>query len=336
MLALLRERVMNAGHPTVKQEYGTPQRGVETGLDEAFIVDRATYEALIKSDPKSEVILKPFAQASAIDRWRAEPHETWLINTVPGAVNLEDYPAIRDHLKPFHDRLQKRGSGQQWFELEQAKHLEPKNIADLKVVYRESVNWPGGFTLDKSGAYYASSGYHLRNGDYYIAGLLNSKFYWFLLSELSPANKEGAIQVRPEHLEALPVPRMVDVEFLSMVGMFSDYCHRIAEERQAFYNDVLQEIATHVTPGRTTSELSAALRNWHVLTVDVLREESKRLFGKDLAEGAIQMWENFLDDAKYQLNKINIDITDAERKLNMTVYAMFELTEEEMEYLDKL
>jgi hypothetical protein len=334
VLALLRERVMKAGHPTVKQEYGTPRRGVETGLDDAFIIDRATYEALIKSDPKSEAILKPYAMTNGINRWRADPHEAWLIHTAPGTVNIEDYPAVQTHLARFRDRLEKRSGARQWFELEQAEHLVPKDMAELKIVYQDNVNWPGGFTLDKSGAYYASSGYHLRNGDYYIAGLLNSKIYWFLLNAMSPANKDGVIQVQPEHLEALPVPRMVDVDLISMVGMFSDYCHRNVQEWHDFYNDVVREMATHLTPGRTVAELSTTLRNWHVLSIDALREESRRLFAKDLPEDSIQMWEDFLSEAKYQLNRINVDITNAERKLDMTVYEIFELTEEEMEYLD--
>ncbi|RJX30154.1 MAG: hypothetical protein C4516_09840 [Oxalobacter sp.] len=333
VLARLREKMMQAGHPTVKQEYGTPQRGVETGLDEAFVIDRATYEALIKSDPKSEAILKPFANAKGINRWRTEPHDAWLINTVPGTVNIDDYPAIRDHLTRFRDNLEKRGVSGKWFELAKAEHVNPKDMSDLKLVYQESVTWPGGYALDQTGAYYASSGYHLRNGDYYIAGLLNSKLYWFLLSGLSPSSQDGTIKVEPEHLEVLPVPRTIDLDLFGMIGGASELCHKTQVEQVEFYDHVLSQMATHLAPNRTVEELSPALRNWHILSIDTLQEEAKRLFGKTLGEDLIEMWEGFLNEAKYEFNRINSDIARGERQIDFAVCHMFGLGEEEIEFI---
>ena len=127
VLAQLRARLTQSSHPTIKQEYGSPRRGIETGLDEAFVIDRATYEALIKADPNSASILKPYANASEIARWRAEPHQLWLINTVPGTVNIDAYPAIKAHLTQFKGQLEKRKTAQQWFELAKADHLDAKH-----------------------------------------------------------------------------------------------------------------------------------------------------------------------------------------------------------------
>jgi hypothetical protein len=335
VLAQLRARLMQSAYPTIKQEYGSPQRGVETGLDEAFVIDRATYESLIKADPQSAAILNPFAHARDINRWRAGSDEAWLINTVPGTVNIDEYPAVRDYLAPFKERLEKRETAGQWFELAQADHLDAKQMADLKIVYRANSNWPGGFTLDRSGAYHASSSFHVPNGDYYVSGLLNSKVYWFLLDGMSPANPEGVMALQPEHVESLPVPRMVDVNLFSMVGSISDFCHRTLDERKYLYEHVNQEIANFLAPGRTVTELNPAMRNWHMLTVDSLREEARRHFGKDIQEDMVQTWEDFLNEAQFQLNQMNTDMSRSERKLDMAVYKIFELTEEEIEYLDK-
>ena len=61
-LARLRGKLTH-GHPTLKDTYGSPCRGVVTGLNEAFIAwNRATRDALIAADPKSAELLKPFLE----------------------------------------------------------------------------------------------------------------------------------------------------------------------------------------------------------------------------------------------------------------------------------
>ena len=333
VLARVRERLMNSGHPTVKEEYGTPLRGIETGLDEAFIVDRATYDALVKADPKSAAILKPFTIVEQINRWCVDPHEAWLIHTVPGTVNIDDYPAVRDHLARFRDRLEKRKGSGQWFELSQVAHVDPKDVSGLKIIFPDQVSWPGGYMLDGSGGYHAASGYYLRNGDYYIAGLLNSKVYWFLLNTMSPASAEGVMRVAPEHIEALPVPRTADLDLFAMVGGSSELCHKTLVEQRDFYDHVLSQIATHLAPSRKMEELSSMLRNWHMLTIESLQAEIKQLFGKVLTEEEATMWDHFLNEAQYEFGRINSDIARGERQIDLAICHMFNLTEEEIEHV---
>jgi hypothetical protein len=333
VLALLRERVMNGGFPTVKDEYGTPQRGVETGLDEAFVIDRPTYEALIQADPKSQEILKSYVRSNSIVRWRVEPHEAWLIHTAPGTVSIDDYPAVRDYLAPYRSRLEARDSGAKWYELAQAGHIEPQDISDLKIIYQGNVSWPGGYTLDQSGAYHSSDAYYLRNGDYYIAGLLNSKLYWFLLSTMSSVSADGVIQVEPAHLEVLPVPRTTDLDLFAMIGGSSELCHKALVEQRDFYDHVLSQLALHLTPNKTLEELSSTLRHWHMLSIDTLQAEVKRLFDRTLDEEQVQMWDDFLNEAKYEFTRLNSDIARGERQIDLAVCHTFGMTEEEIEYI---
>ena len=333
VLALLRTRVMQGGHRTLKQEYGSPSRGVATGLDAAFILDQDTYEALVQADPSSKALLKPYADAESIIRWRAEPQARWLIHTPHGAVNIDQYPAVKQHLQRFKSELEQRGSAQQWFELAQGHHVDPGHVADIKIVYRSSSDWPG-FTLDQGGVYYPDASYYLPRGDYFLAGLLNSKIYWFLLKGLAGHRENGVMDLQPEHIEALPIPVPL-VEHKSMIGQFSEYLYRTVDDRHDYYRHVQQEIAKNLTPGGTVGELGEVLQRWHILDVDTVRREAKRLFNRDIAADQVQMWEAFLSEACYQFNQINADIARAESKLDLVVYEMFELNEEEIEYLDR-
>ena len=75
-------------------------RGVTTGLNEAFIIDSATREELIAEDPKSADIFKPVLRGRDIQRYRAKWAGRWLVDTHNGYgyvahVNIERYPAVK-------------------------------------------------------------------------------------------------------------------------------------------------------------------------------------------------------------------------------------------------
>ena len=46
---------------------------------------------------------------------------SWLIYIPKGRIAIDEYPAIRDHLLPYKDKLEKRATKQAWFELQQAQ-----------------------------------------------------------------------------------------------------------------------------------------------------------------------------------------------------------------------
>lgn len=71
-LASLRDKIAK-GRRTLGEVYGPPLYGIKTGLDEAFIIDMATRDRLVRADPKSADVLKPFLRGENVKRWRVEP-----------------------------------------------------------------------------------------------------------------------------------------------------------------------------------------------------------------------------------------------------------------------
>jgi hypothetical protein len=75
----LLDRVKNAGVPlgdfVVKRFY----RGLLTGLNEAFVIDRETRDRLIAESPNSQEVLKPFLRGRDLKRWRIDFQDLWLI-----------------------------------------------------------------------------------------------------------------------------------------------------------------------------------------------------------------------------------------------------------------
>lgn len=102
-LAKLREKLVR-GYPTLKEVYGSPYRGVLTGLNAAFVIDQETRNRLVEEDPRSTEILKPFLEGKDLKKWHAEPRDIWLIFTRRG-IDIKQYPAVPNYLEQFRERL---------------------------------------------------------------------------------------------------------------------------------------------------------------------------------------------------------------------------------------
>jgi hypothetical protein len=71
-------------------------------------VSRERRDELVAGDPRSAELLVPFLRRENIKRWRVESEDLFLINIPKGKVRIDHYPAIRDHLLPFKDKLEAR------------------------------------------------------------------------------------------------------------------------------------------------------------------------------------------------------------------------------------
>ncbi len=100
----LRDKIVT-GKKTLKEVYGSPYRGVLTGLNEAFVIDHATRDRLIAEDQKSKELLKPWLEGKDLKRWRAEPRDIYVIFARRG-VDIEKYPAVLAYLEQFRERLE--------------------------------------------------------------------------------------------------------------------------------------------------------------------------------------------------------------------------------------
>jgi adenine-specific DNA-methyltransferase len=98
--------------------------GIKTGLNEAFVIDRATRDQLIREDASSSEILKPFLRGREVKRWRTEFSGKYLIKIESsenkkhpwsGRSEVEaekifatTYPAIHARFEGFRADLKKR------------------------------------------------------------------------------------------------------------------------------------------------------------------------------------------------------------------------------------
>lgn len=319
-------------HPTFKETYGSAVQGTATVLNEAFVIDRATRDRLVKENAKSADILKPYAQGQDLKRWLID-QDRWLIHTPKGKVNIDDYPAVKKHLLQFKDKLEQRAGDQKWFELEESQPEIESQMREPKISFSIKAAGESAFLLDPNGTFFAECGFFVPGGDYYLTGLLNSSVYWALLKDVA-AVKAGEYEFQPHHVETLPIPDASGYD-RGDIGRISDYCHRAFQER----NDVVKHFQGmtkyNLSPQGVAATLSEKLEKWYLLSFSEFRAEIISCFGQDIPAADLELWDGYLKQEKDRLQELNTQIAHVEAQLNQVVYRIFGLSEEEIALIER-
>ena len=180
--------------------------GVKSGLTEAFVIDEATRDAIVKRNKRAAEIIKPFLNGRDVRRYQLEPQPLYLIYTVHG-VDIARYPAIEDHLKPFKAALQKRATQQAWYELQQPQANFATFMAGPKIIFPDIAATPR-FALDDVGYFSSNTTYFMPKPDRYLLGLLNSRlanFYFVRTCAGLEGKTETYLRFFGQYLEGFPV-----------------------------------------------------------------------------------------------------------------------------------
>jgi len=166
-------------------------RGVLTGLNEAFVIDEETRNRLITEDPKSAEVIKPFLAGRDIKRYQHPVSDKYLIFTRRG-INIDDYPAIKNHLIQFKDRLTpkppdwkrenwkgRKPGPYKWYEIQDTVAYWAE-FEKPKIIYPNILKRPE-FTLDYDRWFTNQKCFIISIDDKFLLGLLNSSvtFFWF-------------------------------------------------------------------------------------------------------------------------------------------------------------
>lgn len=332
-LAQLRAK-LTRGHSTLKEAYGSPLYGIKTGLNDAFVVDRATRDRLIAEDPKSAELLKPFLEGKDLKKWRIEPQDLWLIYIPKNRIDIDAYPAIKRHLLPLRDKLEKRATKQAWFELQQAQADYEKDFQSAKVLYPEISQGPK-FALDQTGYYPLNKLFYLATTDLYLVGLLNSRAVWtYLFGICSPLRGgEWRLELRAQYVETVPIPA-ADTPTRSRIAALAESAQHAAEARRELQTGFRRRVLTDLAPGGTTARLNAKLTDWPALDFKTFHDEVKKQFKNPIPLAERDAWQTRFEADKQRAQELNAEIARCERAIDAEVYALFRLTSEDISLIE--
>jgi type II restriction/modification system DNA methylase subunit YeeA len=195
-------------------------RGILTGYNEAFIIKSKTRQDLINQDDKSAEIIKPLLRGRDIHKYFPNFQDLWLINLHNGyevnhqkipALNVNDYPAIKQHLDRFYPKLALRNDqGKMPYNLRNCAYLP--DFEKPKILYPEFSS-KSSFTWDENNNFYTlDTCWILNGGNYYLLSLLNSSLMWFYLKKIVSVLGTQAFRMKKIYLEELPVKQITEKE----------------------------------------------------------------------------------------------------------------------------
>lgn len=206
----IKEKIEKIGKPLKEWEISI-NYGVKTGLNDAFIINKETRDMLINADFKNSEVIKPLLRGRDIKKYDINFAELYLINIHNGtknkdAININDYPKIKEWLDTFEPKLSKRSDkGKTPYNLRNCAYLD--DFEKEKIVYAEMVQSPQ--------FYYDKDGYNILNTAYLIVGknlkyliaFLNSNFITYAFKKYYSGGglgKNGLRYIR-NFVEKLPI-----------------------------------------------------------------------------------------------------------------------------------
>jgi hypothetical protein len=200
----------------------SPQYGIKTGFNEAFVVDTQTRDSLVSRDSSSAELFRPFLRGQDIGRWDPDWKGQWIIALKTssdrawpwaGEASLKEaeakfattYPAIHGRMAGFRTELQAReDQGRFWWELRPCAYYDA--FEQAKIVYQVIQFYPG-YCFDRSGHLFNDKGFMLSSTDAFLLAALNSPLMWWYGWRFLPHMKDEALNPAGYKMESLPIAR---------------------------------------------------------------------------------------------------------------------------------
>ena len=203
-------------------------RGVLTGYNDAFIISSEKREEILDNcrsqdeRQRTEEIIRPILRGRDIRRYSYQWANLWLINTHNGIkgeldrVHIEDYPAIRQHIEQYWDRVEKRADqGDTPYNLRNCAYLD--EFSKPKIVWIE-LSDESKFALCNDliplNTVFFLTGENL----HHILGLLNSRLiHWYFTHCLGTSSGAGTNRWLKYTIENLPLVLYVTDELSALI-----------------------------------------------------------------------------------------------------------------------
>ena len=198
--------------------------GLKTGLNEAFVIDRATRDRLIHEDKNSATLIKPWIRGMDIKRWAHEDPNLYFIQIpssenachpwtgkkVPKALSIfkQHYPAVAAHLLNYDESLRTRtDQGAYYWELRSCAYWQA--FATSSFVYADIGKRLKAFH-STDGIFFGNTVYFIPESEPWIAALLTSTaldfYYRHNMQSLGDPWTTGRMRFFSRSMNQVPIP----------------------------------------------------------------------------------------------------------------------------------
>ena len=198
-------------------------RGILTGYNEAFIIDKAKKEEILANCKTEEErqrtieIIRPILRGRDIKRYGYEFADLYIITTFPSLkIDIESYPAVKQHLLSFgYDRLKQTGdkgarkkTNNKWFETQDSISYW-EDFSKQKIVYSD-ISERLNFQIIENEIYFNNTIYFITSQTEdltYLLKFLSSNLIDWYYKSLSVQLGEKAIRMFTIYVLNIPIPK---------------------------------------------------------------------------------------------------------------------------------
>jgi hypothetical protein len=340
-------KILRGGRKLVDVVEGKMYYGVKTGLNEAFIIDKETRNRLVAADPASSQIIRPVLRGEDLRPWYQEDEGRFLIFTRRG-IDIDAYPAIKDHLQAFREHLEPRPSdwsdtkpwngrkagSYRWYEIQDS--VDYYAAFDSPKIFWPDIAKLPRFSWDTEGKYINDTGFIMAAYDPALLGILQSRVIWYAVSQLcQPLRLRAGLwqfRMKTQFITRLPIPDL-EAENREAIGGLAMAITDLARQRYTLHEKARHRLLTDW--GVPDKRLNNKLTAWWDLDFSGLRAELGKVFRRDIPLKERDEWEEWFAERKAEHERLTADIVRLETDLNARVYALFDLDSDEIAIIEQ-
>jgi hypothetical protein len=202
-------------------------RGIVTGCNEAFIIDKTKRDELIKKDSKSAELIRPILRGRDIERYSANFSDLYLINShngIPGKkippINIKKYPAVKEHLDQYWKEIKNRNDqGITPYNLRSCAYMD--DFSKQKIIWG-NLNLSAAFAVAPQNMFVNAPATMIIPGDNFILGILNSKLADYYIRNLGVTRNGGYFEYKPMFISQMPIPNLESNDRKNIESLVAD------------------------------------------------------------------------------------------------------------------
>ena len=186
-------------------------RGILTGCNDAFIINKEKRDELIKKCPKSAEIIRPILRGRDIKRYGYDFADTYLLNVHNGIrekgippINIDDYPAVKAHLDQYWDKISGRDDrGKTPYNLRNCAYMD--DFSKPKIIYPNMTKYLPFLFDDKN--FFVNQKCFIITGKYigFLTAFFNSSLFKYCFRDNFPELQGGTRELSKIFFETIPV-----------------------------------------------------------------------------------------------------------------------------------
>jgi hypothetical protein len=329
----VKEKIENAGVP-LKNLISDIKKGILTGYNKAFIIDKQTRDELISKDPASIDVIKPMLRGKDIKRWFIDYNDIYLLY-IPKGFPIDDYPSIKEHLIKFKKYLKARteviNGKMEWFEL---RRFAPDYYYEFelpKIIYTEistslfATYNEDRYFMNNKGFMITSSKVNLK----YLSCLISSKAlnFVFKLSSCS-LNKKTFVLLRKD-IEILPIAESNE----NYQVILSQKADKMLQMNKNLFNEV-NGFKYWLKRTYKIVNFSKNLDKYYKLSFDEFLDELKLHKVNAKQRNTQELLKKEFEESLIKLNPLIHEIEKTDNEIDLMVYELYGLNDEEIQIIE--